>query len=472
MMAFSSAVFLFIFLPVVWIIHTVVPEKYIRARNVILAVSSILFYAYGEPIYILLLISSVVINYSAAVSISKSIGEQNEKKRKRLTAAAAVFNIGVLLFFKYVPHICSLAVKTFSPGLPVFTLSMPVGISFYSLQMLSYVLDVSRGRSEAEKDVLSLMLYVSFFPQLITGPVVRYETVKPQLLDRRITVNDTAEGIKRFIFGLSKKLLVADTAAVIADAAFSSKVPSAAMAWAGVLCCCIQIYFGFSGYSDMAIGLARVFGFRLDENFNYPYIACSVRDFWKRWHISLTSWFNDYVYVPLKGKHASSARTVISVFTVFLLMGMWHGEKITCLLWGLWQGILVSLEFLIGAERLEKKKYLRPLMHIYTLFCISLGFAVLRSGSVISAVSYIRSMFAFGGSAADVLRMFNGYNVLMLAAGAVLCAPLLPFIREKLGGKAKSAFNGFEYILSIALFALCIMTVSTGEAAQFVYIGF
>ncbi|MBQ3815711.1 MAG: MBOAT family protein, partial [Clostridia bacterium] len=297
-MVFSSAVFLFLFLPAVWILHALIPAKYLRARNVLLGIASILFYAYGEPVYILLMLGSVLINYAAARLISSAAEKGSVSRKKAFTVLAVIVNLAILGFFKYVPWLVSLINAHTPLSLPVPGFTMPIGISFYTFQILSYVLDVSKGTADAQKNFFNLLLYISFFPQLIAGPIVTYNEIREQLTCREVTVEKTARGIKRFLFGLSKKLLISNTAAVIADAAFGAAALTTSLAWAGAVGYCIQIYFDFSGYSDMAVGLASLFGFRIGENFNYPYSAVSIRDFWKRWHISLTSWFRTYVYFP------------------------------------------------------------------------------------------------------------------------------------------------------------------------------
>ena len=465
-MVFSSAVFLFIFLPVVWLLHAVIPAEYIRLRNVLLGIASVVFYAYGEPVYILLMIGSVLLNYAAARLIDRAAESGQYGTKTALTVGAVVVNLGILAFFKYIPWLLSLTVGEN----PLAALSLPVGISFYTFQILSYVIDVSRGRARVQKNFFNLFLYISFFPQLIAGPIVTYDQMESQLTERRMTLDGTADGIRRFIFGLSKKLLVANTAAVLADAAFAADSPSSLFAWCGAAAYCLQIYFDFSGYSDMAIGLAALFGFRIGENFRYPYAAVTIRDFWKRWHISLTSWFREYVYIPLGGNRGSPARTVLNRYIVFFLTGLWHGANFTYIVWGLWHGTLMMFERVVHLEKLAEKKLLRPLLRIYTLLCVLVGFVVFRADRLTAAFSYLDAMFSFGGSPADVMRYLDPWTLLLLGVGVVLSAPLLRWIRQKAtdGGWAHG-WRIAEFALSVPLFALCVMTLASSTFNPFIY---
>ena len=469
-MVFSSAVFLFVFLPAVWLLHTLIPGRCTGARNVLLCIASLLFYAYGEPVYILLMLGSVLINYLLALLIGRARERGKTGRRRTLTAAAVILNIGILGFFKYVPWLVSLANAHLGAALPVPGFVMPIGISFYTFQILSYVLDVSRGEAEVQRNYLKLLLYISFFPQLIAGPIVSYNDIKAQLTERSTTAEGTAAGIKRFVFGLSKKLLISNTAAVIADAAFAAGSPSSALAWLGAAAYCIQIYFDFSGYSDMAVGLAAMFGFRIGENFNYPYAAVSIRDFWKRWHISLTDWFRRYVYIPLGGNRKGGARTVLNRYIVFFLTGFWHGANFTYILWGLWHGSLMMFERVTGFERLTEKRALRPLTRLYTLLCAAVGFVLFRSESVAAGFSYLGSMFSFRGTPSDIGAMLTPWTLFILLCGLILSAPLLPRIRSLAAGRGcAGAWSAAEYALCLPLFALCVMTLASSSFNPFIY---
>ena len=469
-MVFSSAVFLFVFLPAVWLVHTLIPARRTGARNVLLCLASLLFYAYGEPVYILLMLGSVLFNYLAAVLIGRAAERGRGRLKKALTVSAVVLNLGILGFFKYVPWLVSLTNAHTPLALPVPGFVMPIGISFYTFQILSYVLDVSRGEAQVQRSFLKLLLYISFFPQLIAGPIVSYNDIRTQLTERTTTLEGTASGIRRFIFGLSKKLLVSNTAAVLADAAFGADSPSAPLAWLGAFAYCIQIYFDFSGYSDMAVGLASLFGFRIGENFNYPYSAVSIRDFWKCWHISLTNWFRSYVYIPLGGNRKGGARTVLNRYLVFFLTGFWHGANFTYILWGLWHGTLMMFERVTGFERLTEKKALRPLTRLYTLLCAALGFVMFRAESVGRGFSYLAAMFAGQGRPVDLGALLTPWTVVILLCGAVLSAPVLPGIRRLAEQSGRTEiWSGTEYVLCLPLFALCVMTLASSTFNPFIY---
>ena len=465
-MVFSSTVFLFLFLPAVWLLYLLIPSKYIIARNVLLGAASLLFYAYGEPIYIAIMLLSVLFNYCAARSIASARSHGDDQRRRALTVFSVAINLIILGFFKYVPWLCSLL--PFDVPLP--GLSLPVGISFYTFQVLSYVLDVSRGTCRVQKNYFNLLLYISFFPQLIAGPIVAYDDIEGQLSSRTVTLQGTANGIRRFVLGLSKKLLISNTAALIADAAFAADAPSSALAWAGAVCYSIQIYFDFSGYSDMAIGLASMFGFSICENFNYPYSAVTIRDFWKRWHISLTSWFRTYVYIPLGGNRVSGTRTIFNRIFVFFLTGIWHGANFTYILWGLWHGGLMMLERVCGFDRLEKKRAWQIPLRLYTLLSVVLGFVMFRAPSVGAGFFFIGAMFSFGGNASDALGYFSPYAVLMLLLGVVFSLPVLPMVRGLfVRGGHESVWNGILSVLCIPLFLLCVMTLASSAFNPFIY---
>ena len=469
-MVFSSTVFLFIFLPAVWLLHTLIPTRFIKARNMLLAAASLLFYAYGEPIYIFLMLGSVLFNWAMTLLMVK----HKESAQSVICIVCVIVDLAALAFFKYVPWLLSLVNSAFSTDFSVAVSSIPVGISFYTFQVLSYVVDVRRGKNEAQKNFGDLLLYISFFPQLIAGPIVKYGDIKEQISNRSVTISKTALGIRRFIYGLSKKVLISNTAAVVAVAAFGADSPSSLLAWSGAICYCIQLYFDFSGYSDMAIGLASMFGFSLLENFNYPYCAVSIRDFWKRWHISLTSWFREYVYFPLGGNRHGKARTVINRLAVFFLTGLWHGANFTFIVWGMWQGLLMMLEQFTGAEKWTKKPLLKPIFHVYTLLAVCLGFVVFNSPSMGFAVNYIGRMFSFVGNASDVLYLFSPYTVMMLVFGIVFSLPIVPTVKKLLSKNQTlcSVGDTAGYLITLPLFALCVMTLASTSFNPFIYYNF
>jgi len=359
-------------------------------------------------------------------------------------------------------------------SLPVPDLTIPVGISFYTFQILSYVVDVRKGKVEAQKNYVYLLLYISFFPQLIAGPIVKYQDIADQILCRTVTAEKCAAGIRRFIMGLGKKIVISNTAAVIVDAAFGGGEISSFFAWTGAVCYCIQLYFDFSGYSDMAIGLAKMFGFDICENFNYPYSAVSVRDFWKRWHISLTTWFREYVYFSLGGNRRGKARTILNRVFVFFLTGLWHGANITFVVWGLWHGFLMLFEQVVSFDKLTAKKWACPFTRLYTLLTVCVGFVVFRAPSMGAAWQYLGRMFSFSGSPADGLFYLSPYVCLILACGLVLSAPLFPWVKNKWmateRGKALSTVLGSVGTLFVLV--LCIMLLASSTFNPFIYYNF
>lgn len=469
-MVFSSSVFLFLFLPAVWISYTLIPRRFLKCKNALLAAASLVFYAFGEPFYIVLMLASIVFNYFAAVIIGKT----TDRVKNAVCFVSVSANLLMLGVFKYSPWLVSMLNSAAGVAFTMPEFTIPVGISFYTFQILSYIVDVRSGKTPVQKNMLNLLLYISFFPQLIAGPIVRYQDIAGQIESRTVTAEGTAEGIKRFVMGLSKKIIISNTAALIADSAFAGEGISSLFAWVGAASYCIQLYFDFSGYSDMAIGLAKMFGFTICENFNYPYSAVSIRDFWKRWHISLTAWFREYVYFPLGGNRVGTFRTVLNRLFVFFLTGLWHGANFTFIVWGLWHGLLMMLEQLVSFDKLTQKKWARPFTRVYTLIAVCLGFVVFRAPSMTFAMTYISRMFAFDGNGADALVWFSPLTCLILALGLILSAPVLPKIRS-LAGQKKTAgliWSGVEYAMCIPLLLTCIMRLASSSFNPFIYYHF
>lgn len=462
-MVFSSTTFLFIFLPAVWILYTLIPQRFVTARNFILAAASIVFYAFGEPVYVIVMIASVTFNYLAA-----TIMDRFGQVKHFICVLCVGCNLFLLFVFKYLPWLVSVVNSATGLSIPVPALTIPVGISFYTFQILSYVVDVYRGKCSAQKNYLNLFLYISFFPQLIAGPIVKYGDISRQIVSRRTTLEGTAAGIRRFIFGLSKKVLISNAAAVIADAAFATEAPSALFAWTGAVCYCIQLYFDFSGYSDMAIGLAGMFGFSLNENFNYPYAAVSIRDFWKRWHISLTSWFREYVYFPLGGNRCSKGRTVFNRCVIFFLTGAWHGANFTYIVWGMWHGLLMMFEEFTRFGSLGKKRPARLFMRAYTLVAVCVGFVIFRAPDLTSAVSYLGAMFSFSGGA-QAFSLFSPWITVAVAAGVIFSAPVLPRLRAAASARCRTLWEAGGYAVSVVLLAMSVMSLSSSAFNPFIY---
>ncbi len=396
-MLFSSPVFLFGFLPVLLALYFLCPKP---ARNVLLLLASLWFYAWGEPALVVLMLISTGMNYAFGFWVA---GARNQKSRKGLVAVAVALNLSFLVYFKYagflIESINTLLAFLGTPTLDRPDVTLPIGISFYTFQAMSYVIDVYRGQAEREKNPINVALYIALFPQLIAGPIVRYVDVAAQIKDRTIDADGFGYGIQRFIVGLGKKMLLANSAASVADAIFD--IPdsrlSFAVAWLGIVCYTIQIYFDFSGYSDMAIGLGRMFGFRFLENFNYPYIAQSVTEFWRRWHISLSSWYRDYLYIPLGGNRCAPWRISLNLMIVFVLCGLWHGASWNFAVWGIYHGAFLMLERRGLGAWIETRW--RPFRHVYTLLAVMGGWVLFRTVTLSHGLAYFQALAGFGAAA-------------------------------------------------------------------------
>ncbi len=456
-MIFSSAEFLFLFLACTLLGYYNPFFRGRRFRNVFLLLVSLFFYAWGEPKYVVLLLASITVNW-----LLGGMAGEGRPHRKAALVTAVVYNLAVLFVFKYLGFLCrNLALAGLH--LPDPELRLPIGISFYTFQAMSYVIDVYRGKSPAQKNILDVGLYVAFFPQLIAGPIVRYETVDQEIHGRKETWADFCEGVPRFIIGLGKKCILANNMAIIADRAFASGNLSAAMAWLGALAYALQIYFDFSGYSDMAIGMGRMFGFHFLENFNRPYLAASVTDFWRRWHISLSTWFRDYVYIPLGGNRVSPARHGLNLLAVWLLTGIWHGANWTFVFWGLGYFLLLMAE---KYGHIERK--LGPLRRVYTLLAVLLLWVLFRADSLGHAGRYFAAMFTGGrGKSDDFLYYFSNMKA-YLAAAVVCCLPVDRLWRRV--GETQRAW--LAAVGEIVLMLLVLTYVVSSSYNPFIYSNF
>jgi alginate O-acetyltransferase complex protein AlgI len=423
---FTEPTFLFLFLPVLLALYFL---PWQRHRNWLLLVASIVFYAKGGGNFTYLIGASIVFNYLAALRVDRYRGSAAGTWLLRGTVAV---NLAVLAIFKYANFIAdNLNVVLAQVGghtLSIPPVLLPIGISFFTFHAISYVVDVHRRDASAQKRPVEAALYLLLFPQLIAGPIIRYREIAGQLSRRLVTSEDFAAGIRRFIVGLGKKMLIANTVAGPADQIFSLPAPqlTAAHAWLAIVCYTLQIYFDFSGYSDMAIGLGRMFGFRFPENFRYPYIATTVQDFWRRWHISLSAWFRDYVYVPLGGNRVSTARLYLNLVTVFFLCGLWHGASWNFVIWGLFHGMFLVLERLGVARAVES--LWRPLRHVYLLFVVMIGWVFFRADTLPGALAFLQAMAGFGEglrTTYDVRWFLTPEVLLALTAGVVASTPLL-----------------------------------------------
>jgi alginate O-acetyltransferase complex protein AlgI len=423
-MVFAAPLFLFLFLPATIVAYFVLPRSF---RNGVLLAASLAFYAWGEARYVPLILASVAFNWWMGLAIA---GAADGRARRRRLIAAVTGNLATLAVFKY----ANFAVANVDAIAPVFgvapvalaAIPLPLGISFFTFHAISYVVDVHKRTASAQRSVRDFALYILLFPQLIAGPIIRYRDIAAQLVARDPSVSEFAYGVRRFVLGLGKKLLIANTLGQTADAIFA--LPGAELAapaaWLGIACYTLQIYFDFSGYSDMAIGLMRMFGFRILENFNYPYIARSIREFWRRWHISLSNWFRDYVYVPLGGNRKGTRRAYANLVIVFLLCGLWHGASWTFVLWGAWHGVFLVVERAGLGRTLER----HPIAaHVYTLAAVMGGWVLFRSDSLGHALDYFRALV--GMSAADaalhpLAEYANALVLATLAAAIVFATPL------------------------------------------------
>lgn len=471
-MVFSSSTFLIFFLPAVLLGYYLIQPRF---RNAFLLVSSLLFYAWGEPRFVLVMMLSILCNYLFALGIHASKA-RGRTQAKALLVCAAVFNIGILILFKYTNFILFNLHRFFS-GVRVTSIALPIGISFFTFQALSYVIDVYRGE-EVQKNPAALGLYISFFPQLIAGPIVRYNTISSQLSHRKETWEDFCDGTERFLVGLFKKILLANNLSVLADAAFSADMRTASVCfvWLGALAYAFQIYFDFSGYSDMAIGLGRMFGFRFGENFNYPYTAGSITDFWRRWHISLSSWFRDYVYIPLGGSRVGSkGKHIRNLFIVWLLTGAWHGARWSFVLWGLVYFVLLVLEkYVIKPAEFHSPAAIaayRCLSLLAVLFC----WVLFRAESFSGAVLYMRAMIGLTGNPlTDQNFLFYSREYMtLLAAAAVGSTPAVKnagaFLRRKCG---TVVFGALKTIVFVFLLLVSLSYLVLGAHNPFIYFNF
>lgn len=472
-MLFSSSIFLFLLLPLTIAVYYGLLRKSRPLQNVFLLAVSLFFYGWGEPKFVFVMMLSILMNWLFSLLVDRY--RQSAPKARAILAAATVFNLGIMFVFKYLMFTLENINSLFSLSLPVPEITLPIGISFFTFQAFSYVIDVYRGHGELQKNPLYVGLYISFFPQLIAGPIVRYQTVADEIKHRKENLEDFTSGSVRFMVGFVKKVLVANTAALVADAAFdSTKGIGTAFAWLGAIAYTLQIYYDFSGYSDMAIGLGRMFGFHFLENFDYPYASKSVSEFWRRWHISLGTWFRDYVYFPLGGSRVKSkGRLIFNLFAVWFLTGLWHGANWTFILWGLFYFVLLVIEKLTGLEKKAPNKLpVNILRHIYTLFFVVMGWVLFRAENLTAALQYIKTMFGFGESFIDGGFIFNlENNAVVLAAGAVLALPVAKKLREKLGNKYQWTDIPYAVFLA-ALFICAVSYVVKGSYNPFIYFNF
>ena len=476
-MVFSSMIFLWIFLPTVLICYFLSPQRF---RNGLLVFFSLLFYAWGEPVYIFLMLLCVGVNYTGGQML-----EKYPRQKKKVLCITVVVNLLLLCYFKYFGLLADLLngiiTAAGGSGFSFTQAALPVGISFYTFQALSYVIDVYWEHVEVQKNYFNILLYISFFPQLIAGPIVKYRDINEAIENRVMNADEIAKGLRRFICGLGKKVLIANTAGLVADHVFTaahSKV-NFVVAWIGAIAYLMQIYYDFSGYSDMAIGLGHMFGFHFKENFQYPYGADSIQEFWRRWHISLSTWFKEYLYIPLGGNRKGTARTCINRIIVFFFTGLWHGANWTFVIWGLWHGMFLLFETYCPIV----KKAPKVIARIYTLLVVCVGFVMFRADTLTEGLFMIKQMFTgFSMDPASMsfaVQQLTPWFVVMLAAGIIGAAPirkLVDHIRENvqpevLTGKWKTV-QIVLYVASAVLLIWCMIRLSGSTYNPFIYFRF
>lgn len=426
-MVFSSLIFMFLYLPAVLLIYYITPHKF---RNAMLLVVNLVFYGWGEPVFILLMIFSTVLNYVYGYFIEKF--RENKRTAKILLVTAIIINLGVLAFFKYAGMLTdTLNVLPFL-NIPDFTIPLPIGISFYTFQTMSYTIDVYRGDTPAQKNIVSFGTYVSLFPQLIAGPIVRYRDVADQLDSRHENIEQFTLGVKRFMIGLGKKVLLANSMGLLWDTLRPDMSTNGALGnWVGIIAYSFQIYFDFSGYSDMACGLGNMFGFEFLKNFNYPYISKSITEFWRRWHISLSTWFRDYVYIPLGGNRKGVVRSIINILIVWGLTGLWHGASYNFILWGLYFGVILLLEKFVLKSFLEKLP--NAVKHLYSIVLIIFGWVLFYFDDMGQLGAFLASMFDFSNGVLSHDAMVTVLQFLpLLIAAAVASTPLVSKLYDKI----------------------------------------
>ena len=478
-MVFSSNEFLFLYLPLSFVLYFLSPIKY---RNLVLFAVSLIFYGWEKPIYLLIMIFIIIVNYLFGYLINRA-GEDATQKKKTLILGV-VINLATLGFFKYTDFlIITLSKIPFLSFLEPIGIQLPIGISFYTFQSMSYMIDVYRGTSQVQKKFVNFGAYVSMFPQLIAGPIVRYSDVDKELNERKHTLDESADGARRFVIGLAKKVLLADMAGAMWEQinAIPREQTSVLLLWLGIILYAFQIYFDFSGYSDMAIGIGKILGFHFPENFNYPYISKSITEFWRRWHITLSTWFKEYVYIPLGGNRRGTKRLVLNLLVVWLLTGLWHGASWNFVLWGFYYFVLLVAEKLFLSKWLNKLP--NVIGHIYALFFVLIGWLIFYFKESLGGFSAFTSYFVgmFGLSDLPFANLEFGYvfvrNFLLFA---ILCFACTPYpkeffirVKEKIKGENKNTAFTFAFdVLLVVIFVLCIVYISSSDYRPNIYFEF
>lgn len=474
-MVFSSLLFTFFFLPIIVILYYLSKEEY---KNYILLAASLIFYSYGEPKFIFVMLCSIVINYILALIISIARMNNNNFHALLLLVIDIIVNLGVLFCFKYLDFTISIINSNFSYNFNIPIIPLPIGISFFTFQAMSYVIDVYRNESKVQTNILNLGLYISFFPQLVAGPIVRYSSIENQILYRSHSYKKFAKGFERFLYGFSKKILIANNLSIVAEDIFSMSATDTnpIILWLGSLCFTLQIFYDFSGYSDMAIGLGKMFGFEFDENFNYPYIAKSITDFWRRWHISLSQWFRDYVYIPLGGSRVSVPRHIFNLFVVWSLTGIWHGANFTFMLWGVGYFFALTIEKYIIKPESRNNIFVKIIWRFVTLVFINFAWVIFNSPNINSGIKYCIGMFCIYQSPiiydSLIIRYFREYGIFILC-GVVFSLPVSQYINRIMPNFTNHTFVKFAIpIVNGILFIWSTSFLILGAHNPFIYFNF
>lgn len=470
-MVFSSVVFLFVFLPAVLLVYFICPKK---ARNLVLLIASLIFYAWGEPVYIFLMLASTVVAYICGRGIGAALDEGSKKEARVWLIMALVIHLGALMVFKYTDFFLRNINNIFDTHIKEPHLPLPVGISFYTFQILSYIVDVYWGKVAVQKSFVKLATYVALFPQLIAGPIVRYQTVEEEMTNRRETLDEFALGTRRFVAGLGKKVLIANTAGQIYTSvhALQHSQQSVAMLWLASIAYTIQIYYDFSGYSDMAIGLGRMFGFHFLENFNYPYVSRSITEFWRRWHMSLSSWFRDYVYIPLGGNRKGPLKQYRNIFIVWFLTGFWHGAEWTFIVWGLYFCLILIIEKLGLLKALGRAP--SAVCHIYTMFLVVISWTIFAADNISGAMNDLGGMFGLKGLSFwnDRTTTYLVSNLVLLVIAAVGSTHLPKKMFDRYIDRPGIVRSTAGVVLVLALFLLSIAYLVSASFNPFLYFRF
>ncbi len=448
-MVFASITFLYYFLPIFLILYFIFPKKY---KNIVLLIFSFIFYFYGEPKYILLMLIEVFFSYFMTLSLEKN-------KNKSLLGIIISFHIFLLCVFKYFNFIITNINSIFGGNISLLNIVLPIGISFYTFQIISYEVDVYRGKVKASKSLIDYMTYVFLFPQLIAGPIVRYETISKELKSRKVTLEDFSYGVNRFIIGLFKKVVIANNIGELCNILNNSSEVSVLLYWVLGISYMLQIYFDFSGYSDIAIGIGRMIGFKFPENFNYPYIANSVTDFWRRWHMTLSSWFRDYVYIPFGGNRVSTLKHIRNILVVWMLTGLWHGASWNFIIWGIYFGVILIIEKYCLNKVLEKLP--RVIRNIYAMFIVMISFIIFSSDDISSALVTIKGLFSFSSlkfSNDFIIYYIRSYGVILIG-GLVLCTPLIKNVINKL--RENKILNYIINIFEVIILVLVLVVITS-----------